>query len=249
MRGDWRSSSERRKIFGACVAAILLPIGTTIAGVFLGHAAGGSAEYNREASLLFGAIGFGLGVYFGVLGALLYRSQQHRAWYDRVVVLRAKRDLDAVEKAVADADDLTLNSLWTVTQKRLDYYHRIATGQSEKSFTYGLVAAAVGLSVIVITAAASALAHNAAGSAAAGVVGLAASGISAYLGATFIRLQETTTKQLRAYFSQPLELSRYLAAERLLGSLDATNREQALQHLIRSIAANGREGTSESDLT
>src|SRR6185437_10224581 len=109
---------------------------------FLGHAAGGSAEYNREASLLFGAIGFGLGVYFGVLGALLYRSQQHRAWYDRVVVLRAKRDLDAVEKAVADADDLTLNSLWTVTQKRLDYYHRIATGQSEKSFTYGLVAAA-----------------------------------------------------------------------------------------------------------
>jgi hypothetical protein len=63
-----------------------------------------------------------------------------------------------------------------------------------------------------------------------------------------MRLQETTTKQLRAYFSQPLELSRYLAAERLLKSLDQANREVAVQLLIRSIAANGREEVSEPDL-
>jgi hypothetical protein len=214
----------------------------------IGNAIEGSAEYSEDTTLLVGVFGFGIGAYFGLLGTFFYRNQQRRAWYDRVVVLRAKRDLDEVEKAVADADDLTLNSLWTVNQKRLEYYHRIATSQSEMSFTYGLLAAAVGLLVTVIAVVVSAFAHNAAGSAAAGVVGLAGSGVSAYLGATFMRLQETTTKQLRAYFSQPLELSRYLVPERLLTSLDSANKEEAVLHLIRSIAAGDSRDNPELDL-
>ena len=52
-----------------------------------------------------------------------------------------------------------------------------------------------------------------------------------------MRSQETATDQLRAYFSQPLEFSKYLAAERLLGSLDTENRAVATKLIIAAMAS------------
>jgi hypothetical protein len=48
-----------------------------------------------------------------------------------------------------------------------------------------------------------------------GSLGAVGAALAAYIGKTFIRSQETAASHLRAYFDQPLELSRYLAAERL----------------------------------
>ena len=44
---------------------------------------------------------------------------------------------------------------------------------------------------------------------------------------TFLRTQEGSAAHLRAYFEQPLEFSKYLAAERLLLNIDADERAPA----------------------
>jgi hypothetical protein len=241
-RSNWRSSPERRRLVSAVVCAVILIAVSTAGAALLGSAIQPNNEYEpTDYSLISGSIVLGLGIYLGLFGFLLYRRQQQRAWFDRVVVLQSRRSLEKAEQAVADADDMRLSSLWTANQIRLEYYHRIATSQSEKSFTYGVAAAGVGLLMLLIAIGLAALAGDLAGAAAAGVIGVAGSAMSAYLGATFMKLQETASNQLRAYFSQPLEFSRYLAAERLLGSLDANNKEAATLDLIRSIAGNHRE--------
>jgi hypothetical protein len=112
-------------------------------------------------------------------------------------------------------DRLTLAALWGLTHTRMDEYHVIATGQAKRSFGAAQIAMGIGFVLLVVFAI---LAVEAKTAAAIGAGGLGAVGaaFSAYIGKTFIRSQESAADHLRAYFDQPLELSRYLAAERLL---------------------------------
>jgi hypothetical protein len=62
-----------------------------------------------------------------------------------------------------------------------------------------------------------------------GALGAVSAALTGYIGRTFIRSQEMSAKHLRAYFDQPLEFSRYLAAERLVsGQGDQTPEERAI---------------------
>jgi hypothetical protein len=73
-------------------------------------------------------------------------------------------------------------------------------------------------------------------SVAAGLVGIAGGGLGAYAGNTFMKSQETAARQLREYFLQPLEFSKYLAAERILELLDEKDRMASVRLLIEAIA-------------
>ncbi|MGC5413328.1 hypothetical protein ACPXCX_58140, partial [Streptomyces sp. DT225] len=55
----------------------------------------------------------------------------------------------------------------------------------------------------------------------------------------FIRSQEAAATHLRSYFDQPLELSRHLAAERLLASGELTQEQRAaiLSALVQAMVA------------
>ncbi|WP_225642462.1 hypothetical protein [Streptomyces werraensis] len=56
---------------------------------------------------------------------------------------------------------------------------------------------------------------------------------------TFVKSQETAAEHLKAYFDQPLEFSRYLAAERLLADLGLSEEQKAdvVGQLVQVIAA------------
>jgi hypothetical protein len=111
-----------------------------------------------------------------------------------------------------------------------------------------MVAAGVGFLVVIASAIVAALGRSTVGSVSAGLVGLAGGGLGAYIGGTFMRLQENAATQLRAYFSQPLVFSRFLAAERLLDQLDPQTRPLATRELIRALAATP-VSTSRDDLS
>lgn len=145
LREDWRRSSERRAIHLAtalaCLAVALITMGA------IAWAKAKASPYDEEFPTFFvGGMAFSLSAYVGAFLVFLIRRQQHRAWYDRAVVLREGLELQQAE-AEASEQDLELASLWALTQRRLDYHHKIAMSQSEKSFTYGVVGlAASGLS-------------------------------------------------------------------------------------------------------
>jgi hypothetical protein len=81
------------------------------------------------------------------------------------------------------------------------------------------------------------VADSSAGAVAAGVLGGAAAAMSGYIGSTFLRTQDLAAAQMRDYFGQPLEFSRFLAAERLLDEInDDERRETAIVALVQAIA-------------
>ncbi|MGC4959697.1 TRADD-N-associated membrane domain-containing protein [Actinomadura citrea] len=157
---------------------------------------------------------------------------------DRAGAERAQRNLQRAEDQLVAGDQLALPALWEVTQKRLDYYHQIATSQARTSFRNAQAAMVIGFVLLAVFAALAATAETTAAAAVTGALGAVAAALAGYVSRTFVRSQESSAGHLRSYFDQPLEFSRYLAAERLLASvqhLDAEQRAAILADLLRTV--------------
>ncbi|WP_330462184.1 hypothetical protein [Streptomyces sp. NBC_00775] len=122
---------------------------------------------------------------------------------------------------------------------RLDLYHRIATDQAEESFRNAQIAMASGFVLLVGFTVAAVFAGNPTASIVAGALGVTSAGLAGYVSRTFVRSQESAAGHLRAYFDQPLEFSRYLAAERLIADAELTSEQRAeiLASLVRAMVA------------
>ena len=165
--------------------------------------------------------------------ASYYRSRQ-RVFRDKFEFEKLQNEL---RNQVAEAvdDELGLDTLWRLTQTRLDYYHRLATTQSALSFNSSVVAMIAGFLRLVGASIAAAVSTSTAGSIAAGAIGVIGGGLSGFIAATFLRLQEASAVQLREYFVQPVVFLQFLAAERLVRQLSADNRDEATRTIISSI--------------
>lgn len=126
-----------------------------------------------------------------------------------------------------DRSNLALASLWTVTHARLHQYHGIALSQAKKSFRNAQAAMLIGFTLLVGFTVLALKADTTAASAAAAVLGSVSAGLAGFISRTFIRSQESSAAHLQRYFDQPLEFSRYLAAERLIVDSELTNEQRA----------------------
>jgi hypothetical protein len=122
---------------------------------------------------------------------------------------------------------LALPELWAVTHGRLDLYHAIATGQASRSFRNAQIAMVLGFALLIAFVIVALRASTTAGAVVAGGLGAVAAALAGYVSRTFVRSQETAASHLRAYFDQPLEFSRYLAAERLVADANLTDQQRA----------------------
>jgi hypothetical protein len=142
-------------------------------------------------------------------------------------------------------DSLELRALWEVTNRRLELYHRLATRHAKTSFYSAQAAMAIGFALLIVFAVLAARAPTTAASIVTGTLGTASAAFAGYIGRTFVRSQEASATHLRTYFDQPVELFRYLAAERLLEGVDSAQRSAVVADLARVIVApNTPAGTS-----
>lgn len=170
-----------------------------------------------------------LAIVIGVtLASLIYSLIQVR---NRRATLK---EIQELEKRYAE-DVLDLKEIWTVTQKRLDYYHDIATSQSRQSFISTQVSTGLGFILIVVVGWIAAQSTSLVGTISAGAVGVVGGGLSAFIGATFMKTQAGATAQLRQFFLQPVEHSRLLAAERLIENLEPEQKAIATQEIIKAM--------------
>ncbi|MEU0354927.1 hypothetical protein [Streptomyces cyaneofuscatus] len=141
--------------------------------------------------------------------------------------------------AVQAGKMLGLPELWEATHARLDLYHGIATKQAETSFGNAQRAMVAGFFLLVLFAGIAIWASTTAVAIVAGGLGAVAAALAGYVAKTFIRSQEAAATHLRSYFDQPLELSRYLAAERLVadGDLTQEQRGEILTALVQAMVA------------
>jgi hypothetical protein len=157
-------------------------------------------------------------------------------------MLRAELSNDdgSIIRASISDNKLALPSLWEVTHSRLDLYHQIATKQARQSFLMAEAATGIGFALLIVFAILATQNKSTAGAITTGALGAVSAGLAGYIGRTFIRSQETSAERLRAYFDQPLEFSKYLAAERLLASagyLDSSQRETILAQIIGAVVS------------
>ncbi|HVB45229.1 MAG TPA: hypothetical protein VNF47_21345 [Streptosporangiaceae bacterium] len=239
-RQAWRRSPEYRQTQRTQRAILYFLVPAGVLGAFVGWiyavTSNSSIIYDNQGKYILYGAGIGAGVvgYGGIIVINATRSRARRDFRDRKLLGQAQEELkQADEEITGGATDF--GALWSATQKRLDYYHRIATTQAERSFMYGQIAAGAGFVVIVISALIAGFSRSTAAAIAAGVSGVAGGGLGAYIGSTFMRSQDAASAQLRAYFAQPLEFSKYLAAERLLAFIGEDSRLSAVNQMITAI--------------
>jgi hypothetical protein len=180
-----------------------------------------------------------------VLAATAFRESPQRLDESLIRVQVAEEQLEAslAQRNTAstppegDHSHLALANLWTVTRARLHQYHGIALGQAKKSFRNAQAAMLIGFALLVGFTALALKADTTAGSAAAAVLGSVSATLAGFVSRTFIRSQESAAAHLQRYFDQPLEFSRYLAAERLIADskLSGEQRAEVLTALVRAM--------------
>ncbi|MFI8892667.1 TRADD-N-associated membrane domain-containing protein [Streptomyces paradoxus] len=145
-------------------------------------------------------------------------------------------DITAQERA---RSSLALANLWSVTHARLSQYHGIALKQARKSFRNAQFAMLLGFGLLVTFTVMAIRAENTAASIAAATLGTVSAALAGFVGRTFIRSQEASAAHLQRYFDQPLELSRYLAAERLIADseLNGDQRAEVLVTVLQAMVA------------
>ncbi|MGA5893925.1 TRADD-N-associated membrane domain-containing protein [Streptomyces venetus] len=142
-------------------------------------------------------------------------------------------------EAQHDRRDLALARLWSLTHRRLDLYHEIATNQARRSFVSAQISMGVGFALLVLFVVLALNVSNATGAIVTGGLGAVSAALAGFISKTFVKSQQSAADHLKAYFDQPLEFSRYLAAERLLADtgLPDDKRAEVVAMLVQTIAA------------
>lgn len=233
----WRAAPERtRALWAVPACGALTLVAAVITGLYVADNNFGMDVWDiigyAAAAWFFAYLPVAAGIWW------YFRSLQFVAYRDRRILEDAKDELQSDEAAAAESDSsggLDLAVLWSLNQRRLDYYHQIATTQAARSFRNAQGAMASAFAVLVIAVALSAFADSAPAAIATVSVGAIAGALGGYVSSTFLRSQESAALHLRSYFDQPVEFSRYLAAERLVVNLDSAQRGAATSQLAIAI--------------
>jgi len=238
-RQQWRESPESKRFTRVATAIWLVALIIIAIQWYYFTVKPDNSSFTDEEQLLTAAF-VGVIVVPGVamLILLTIRSQLVVAIEDRRRLGIEVKRLQEEERSLAEksGDSIALPELWASTQKRIDWYHEIATTQARQSFRNGQIAAATGFFVILVVAVVAGFTSEASGSIAASVIGVAGAGLAAYIGGTFLKAQSEASEHLRSYFLQPVEFSRVLGAERLIETIkEDSERSKAVQEIVKAM--------------
>jgi hypothetical protein len=235
---SWRLSPERRRQRRGGWLTVVVAIAVGVASFVFYRDHGITLGLDLPDQIPYGVLALATAVLCWLLTlfvTLAYRDALQREHNERWQVAESRRLLERAEEASDKRGPLDLTVLWALTQRRLDYYHALATFQAERSFHHAQRAVFVGFAVLVVAVVVVASTGSTVITIAAGSIGVIGAALAAFLGRTFLRAQEATTERLQLYFSQPFAFSRQLSAERLLILLEAEDRAAAVRDLIRAV--------------
>lgn len=218
-----------RRVYVTVIVCTILLLGVLV----LALVAKPEVQSGESQQLLWITLASAVAIAYGGMGlTLVIVSSAHRNFRERRL-LGLSESLQENERELAESgDELDLPSLWAATQKRIDYYHEIATSQAEISFRTGMIASVAGFILLLVVAVLGMFATSAPAAITVGSVGVAGAAMSAYIGATFLKAQSEASAQLRQFF---------LGVGRIRGRWPVRIRHQRLQHrLHRRMEQRGR---------
>ncbi|MCU1701369.1 MAG: hypothetical protein JWR34_7432 [Mycobacterium sp.] len=236
-RRQWRESPQFKRYKRLLVVSCVIPVAI---GIAIGLAWRPDPTFIKTPTKFLILIFFSCLLYFALYSYVwvFYRVRVEAEFRDDLQLGITKSDLRAADEAAVGVDDqINFPNLRLATQKRLDYYHDIATKQARDSFRNAQLAAAIGFFILIVAGTIAGFAQSASASIAAGATGVVGAALGGYLGSTFVKMQQESSTRLRAYFLQPLEVSRGLAAERLADLLQGNAKNSAILKIIGAVVS------------
>jgi MFS family permease len=136
-----------------------------------------------------------------VIAPLVLGSMQRtraRRWRQR------QRECQELAAIISDIRDPALGKLVSFNFRLMDRFVAVALGQARASFVACCVAGAAALLVLLAGTATVLAAHGTGTQATAGGLTVAGAALSGFLGVTFLRTFEMTSRQMSYYYGQPL---------------------------------------------
>lgn len=231
---SWDQSEEKKKylhwsLITWGVYTILSLVGLALGVTTYYRNDGNSQEIITLSVWIFVAI-FIFGI-SAIITTVLNKSRLMTKFTERVLNQPGNNEISEKVKS-ADFD-----TLWREAKDNIEIYHTLATRQAKDSFRAGRIAAIVGFVAVIVIGVVVAFASNGTSAIAASIVGVAAAGMSGYIGATFMKAQTESSAQLRQFFLQPVEAERLLALERLMDKLDDEHKSQAIIEVVKATYA------------
>jgi uncharacterized membrane protein (DUF485 family) len=182
-------------------------------------------------------IALGILIAIVVTGITAYRwfQDNRRFSFESRLALEAVRDAD--REAARGTDPLALDTMWANNRQRLEAYHGLVTAYAASTRATTRVALAVGLVFVILAGLAAAVAPTIASSVTTGAVGIIGAGLTAYIATAVLRNSESSSREVLAFFSHPLELERVLSAERIADQLAEAEQATARLLIIKALVS------------
>lgn len=178
---------------------------------------------------------------FAAFYLFVARQGQRERFEERQRQIGREAQIASRQAELIAGGDSQQAEMWALTNDRLRGYHERAYRQADQSFRNAQWAIVGGFVILAGTAAIAAWNTNLSTTSGIviGVIGTVGAGLAAYIGRTFLRLQETTATHMRSYFDQPQETFRYLVAERLIDRIPEDQRTQTVEYLVQAVMLSG----------
>lgn len=232
MRVLWHDSAERKRVlrdisYASIFSVILLAGGSFWLGL-------NQDSFADAAPWLWITL---LALVYLAVGALVIYYQARARLFVVRIDLGLDQEIRDREQALADSgESIDFASIWSLTQARIEYYHRIATRQSSDSFRNGAIASGAGfLFLLAVGVAAAFLSHSTESAITLGALGVVGAALSGFLSATYMKAQSEASAQLREFFRQPVEFAQMLGAERLIDKLPVDERADAVKLVVKAM--------------
>jgi hypothetical protein len=175
-------------------------------------------------------------VILSIVGALLYLAESKRSF-------DAQRLLGGIEEQARqrgreavgpEGDPLELKALWVENRTRIEGYHSLVTSYASSTRRLTRTALAVGFGFLLVAGLLSLFASTPTAAVATSVVAVSGAGLAAFISSAVLRNADTSAREVQAFFSHPLNLEKYLTAERMLSDLKEPALSEARLSLIRA---------------
>jgi predicted cobalt transporter CbtA len=179
---------------------------------------------------IFGGVGLCIGMFWLAIARIIRRSRLEQ------IIPEGSDEQGTSQDKTAAEDPRDRN------QRRIEEYNKIAWSQARGSYRNSQIAMSIGLALLVagvITTIRQS--QTSAQLVVGGLTGLG-SAVSAYLGATFIRIYNEAVNQMNYYYGQPLVTSYLLEAERMSKALEKVDtRDKVMERVIDATLAGAAE--------
>ncbi|MFG1944310.1 hypothetical protein [Nonomuraea sp. NPDC048826] len=174
--------------------------------------------------------GFAVALIFAAALLFWYVRNEKRRTFENQQVLK-----DIRERDLPVDDSLTLRALWRDNRDQLQLYHKLVLNYASSTRQTTLATLLVGFSFLVAAGAFSLFADNVASAVAVSVVSAAGAAVAGFIAQAVLKNSETSSREVLAFFSHPLEVERILAAERVIESMPESARDAARLLIVQAL--------------